>query len=112
MRTMLRTSAGTVLTLAALVPFMAGCSNLSQTQRGQQVRQVGDDIRLGQDRQPGKIEIIGRRAEAVMVVVRAFGGEAHDRAQIVLLLAQELFARPDIDGGLIGGASLDRKSTL
>src|SRR5690606_1395643 len=34
MRMMLRTSAGTVLTLAVMVPFVAGCSNLSQTQRG------------------------------------------------------------------------------
>jgi outer membrane protein OmpA-like peptidoglycan-associated protein len=31
---MLRTSAGTVLTLAVLVPFAAGCSSLSQTQKG------------------------------------------------------------------------------
>lgn len=41
MRTMLRTSAGTVLTLAALVPFMAGCSNLSQTQRGAVIGAAG-----------------------------------------------------------------------
>lgn len=34
MRTMLRTSAGTVLTLAVMVPFAAGCSSLSQTQKG------------------------------------------------------------------------------
>lgn len=41
MRTMLRTSAGTVLTLAVLVPFVAGCSSLSQTQRGAVIGAAG-----------------------------------------------------------------------
>src|SRR5690606_32295968 len=41
MRTKLRTSAGTVLTLAMLVPFAAGCSSLSQTQRGAVIGAAG-----------------------------------------------------------------------
>lgn len=34
MQTMLRKSANTAMTVAILVPFVAGCSSLSQTQRG------------------------------------------------------------------------------
>lgn len=41
MRTKLRTSAGTVLTLAMLVPFAAGCSSLSQTQKGAVIGAAG-----------------------------------------------------------------------
>ncbi len=41
MRTMLRTSAGTVLTMAVLVPFAAGCSSLSQTQKGAVIGAAG-----------------------------------------------------------------------
>lgn len=41
MQTMLRTSAGTVLTLALLVPFAAGCSSLSQTQKGAVIGAAG-----------------------------------------------------------------------
>jgi len=41
MRTKLRTSAGTVLTLALVVPFAAGCSGLSQTQKGAVIGAAG-----------------------------------------------------------------------
>ena len=44
MRTKLRTSAGTALTLAMLVPFAAGCSSLSQTQKGAVIGAAGGGV--------------------------------------------------------------------
>jgi outer membrane protein OmpA-like peptidoglycan-associated protein len=41
MQTMLRKSAGTALTVALLVPFAAGCSSMSQTQRGAVIGAAG-----------------------------------------------------------------------
>ncbi len=41
MQTMLRKSAGTLMTVALLVPFMAGCSSMSQTQRGAVIGAAG-----------------------------------------------------------------------
>ena len=41
MQTMLRKSAGTALTVALVVPFAAGCSSMSQTQRGAVIGAAG-----------------------------------------------------------------------